>query len=234
MATESKHPARSRWFWRILLLVLVLLPLLPEIVVLGVSTAAELTGCHFNAPPSNADLEPQVPPDPSAVARGYRPPPPAVQERSKECALGSLAASAIRLALYMGFYIGYAFGFGLSVVWLAFCYVSITRGWSRGISRLTIGLMVTLIFVFVPYFGPMIATMNLANPYCQPNESGVGPCFIYGEDVGNIVHYNVGLTYSIVTGAPSALGAFSIYALVLLIAALSSRRNAARGEARSG
>ena len=91
-----------------------------------------------------------------------------------------------------------------------------------------VALFVSLIFAIVPYFGPMIATEHLENPGCQPNEDGVGSCFMYGGEVGSVVHKNLVLGWKIFTGGPVAFGAFGLYALFLLIARLAGWASAAR------
>jgi hypothetical protein len=227
VATESKVASRGR-FWRIVLLVLVVLPLLPEIMVLSVSAIADLSGCRVDEPPAAAavatrggpNVSSQVPPDPWIIAKGLA---------GKACAIGPFpVSSTIRLALEAGFLVGVSFGSGAVVIWLALCYVSITRGWTDLLSRLTLAFLVSLIFSFVPYFGPMMSIASLDNPLCQPNEGGVGPCVMYGGDVGRIVHDNVYLGWQLFTGGPVALGAFALYLLFLFIASYASRRRTPR------
>jgi hypothetical protein len=213
MATVSNRA--SRRLWRIILLVLVVLPLLPEIVVLSVSAIADLSGCRV-------DASPPVPPDPWMVAKGFAPAPgPAL---GTVCTIGPLppVSSIIRLALNAAFLVGDAFSSGVVIIWLALCYVAITRGWAGFLARLMLALLVCLIFAFIPYFG-IPESQN-----CQPNDVGAGSCSIYGGDVRSIGHQNVTLDMRGVMGAPLAFGTFLFYVLFLLIAALVSRRAAKR------
>jgi hypothetical protein len=237
VATDPRAASRRR-FWQIVLLVLVVLPLLPEFVVLSVSTIANFSGCRVDAPPSSAAIDTAggsdagalVPPDPSAVARGFVPPSRSmVSSPSKVCPIGPMVSSIIRFALEAALLVGVSFGFGVVAVWLALCYVSITRGCSRVLSRLLLAFFISLIFAFVPYLGPMMmmSAGGLENPRCQPNEGGVGPCLMYGGDIGSVAHDSGVLFLHTFIGAPVALGAFGLYALVLLIAGIAglSRRS---------
>jgi hypothetical protein len=176
------------------LVLLVVLPLLPEIVVLGASAIADLSGCRVDAPPPDAAIDSQVPPDPSAVARHFVPTPRSASgSPGTVCAIGRPVSRVISLALKAGSFVGVTFGSGLVAVWLTLCYVSITRGWTHLLSRLTLALFVSLIFAIVPYLGPMMSIAHLENPRCQPNDAGIGTCVMYGGEVGSIVHYNVTL-----------------------------------------
>ena len=125
-----------------------------------------------------------------SAAKGFPPAQgPVLGTPGKACAIGPFPVSSIiRLALDAGFFVGERFGSGVVVIWLALCYVSITRGSTGFLSRLTVALFVSLIFAVVPYLGPMMSTEHLENPGCQPTEDGVGSCFIYGGEVGSIVH----------------------------------------------
>lgn len=185
-STQSKEISERR-FWRLLLVALVVLPLLPEITTLAVSEIAELRGCHLG--------------DETACATGSMWSPTTI----------------IRLALNVSYLVSLSFGSGAVAVWLVVCYVSITQGWTHLVSRLTLGFLVSLIFGFVPFFAPMISVGRLVNPNCQPNEGGIGPCVAYGGDVGNIVHYNIALAWEVLTSAPVALGAFVLYCLFLFL-----------------
>lgn len=175
-----------RWFWRIGLLVLFVLPLLPEIVTLTISAIAEVSGCQV--------------------------------DDEKVCAVGPISSvsSVIHLALRAGFLVGVSFGSGVAAVWLALCYVSIVLGWTGLSSRLMLAFSVSLIFAFVPYFGPMLSIGHLVNPNCSPNEGRVGPCVVYGGNVGSVAHDTVFLSWWVFRGAPVALAAFGLYVLFVL------------------
>ncbi|SDI57559.1 MULTISPECIES: hypothetical protein [Bradyrhizobium] len=197
MDTEPNE-GRGRWLWRSGLLLLVLLPLLPEIVILAVSVYAAAVGCDADA--------------------------------GLACAVGPPSASGvIRSALKAAYTVGTKFADdNIVVAWLVCCFLLIILGWRKLASRLLLALGVTLIFAFLPYFGPILAIGPLVNPKCQPNEGGVPPeCKIYGGDVGNAAHDAVRLGWKFFYGAPVALVAFVIFALLVLGARLVSRRRAA-------
>lgn len=197
MDTEPNE-GRGRWLWRSGLLLLVLLPLLPEIVILAVSVYAAAVGCDADA--------------------------------GLACAVGPPSASGvIRSALKAAYTVGTKFADdNIVVAWLVCCFLLIILGWPKLASRLLLALGVTLIFAFLPYFGPILAIGPLVNPKCQPNEGGVPPeCKIYGGDVGNAAHDAVRLGWKFFYGAPVALVAFVIFALLVLGARLISRRRAA-------
>jgi hypothetical protein len=240
--------------------VLVVLPLLPEIVVLGAWAIAYLSGCRLDDATTDTGGRPtggaQVSPNPDAyatmldrrpairspqdaadqagpgtgtAAKGFAPAPgSAGGEPPRACAIGHPVSSIIRRAMNAGLFVGVSFGSGVVIVWLALCYVAITRGWTHFLSRLTLAFFVSLIFAIVPYFGPMMSIANLENPRCHPNEAGLGPCVMYGGAVGRVVHESIVLSGEVVTGTPVALGAFLLYALFLLIAAFALRRAVTR------
>jgi hypothetical protein len=97
-------------------------------------------------------------------------------------------------------------------------------GWSRTRSRLLLGFAVALVFAVLPYFGPLLAIGNLVSDSCQPNEGGVGSCVMFGGYVGP-AHDAVRAGWLILAGAPIALGAFIIYAIITIIfRTLSAKR----------
>ena len=170
-----------------------------------------------------------VPPDPWMISKGFElAPRPAFGAPGKPCTIGPLVGSIIRFALTAGLFVGVSFGFGVVAIWLILSFISITRGWTGLLSRLLLGLFVSLIFAFIPYFGPMLSIGHLINPRCQPNEGGVGPCIMYGGDVGGVVHDTADMWSSVFIGAPLAFAAFGFYVLILLIAGVASRRRATR------
>jgi hypothetical protein len=145
------------------------------------------------------------------------------------CRIGpSSAAAIIRNALEAGSIVGARFGDGLAAVWLAACCVLVTLGWSHLWSRLLLAFVIALVCAFVPYFGPMLSIDHLINPNCLPNEGGVGPCMIYGGNVGSVAHDAVRLGWRIIEGAPVALGIFVVYAVVAFGMYLYSKRKLSR------
>lgn len=197
MDIESKGH-RYRWIWRGALFAFVLSPLLPEALIVAASVYAGAVGCETDA--------------------------------KMACAVGPPSASEIiRKALQAAYYIGSKFADdNVVVAWLVLCFLLIVLGWTRLSSRLLVALGASLIFAFLPYFGPKLAIGHLINPQCHPDEGGIPPgCTIYGGDVGNAAHDAVRLGWKFFYGAPVALGAFVVFAMLILVASLISRRHAA-------
>lgn len=141
------------------------------------------------------------------------------------CEIGpSSAGEIIRSALEAGSFVGLRFSDGLAAIWLTLGFFLIWKGWMRLSSRLLLGLAISLVCAFVPYFGPMLSIGSLVNPNCNPNEGGVGPCMIYGGNIGVVAHDTVRLAWRIADGAPIALGIFGIYAIAVIGVQLISRR----------
>jgi hypothetical protein len=200
MSTESREGFRRR-FWRGAFLLLVLLPLVPEVLIIAASTYAGAVGCQVDS--------------------------------KMTCAVGPPSASeVIRTALQAANFIGSKFADdNIVLAWLASIYLLIILGWTRLSSRLLLALGASLIFAFLPYFGPLLAIGHLANPNCHPNEGGVPPeCTIYGGDVGNAAHDAVRLGWKFFYGAPIALAAFVIFVILTLGARVISRRRLASRE----
>jgi hypothetical protein len=150
-------------------------------------------------------------------------------EAKSPCVVAGTSVSAIIVAgLDASLLRGAGFAEGISAVWLALCYVVINWGWSRALSRLLLALAVTIIFAFLPYLAPMLAIMNLVNPYCHPNAGGVGPCWIFGENVGSAAHETVSARWFMFIGAPIALGVFCVYVIVTVVIRIISARRAVR------
>src|SRR6202048_856112 len=197
MNTESKGGLR-RWFWRGALLSLVLLPLLPEVLIIAASTYAGAVGCQVDSKMACA----VGPPSASEVIR-----------------------TALQAAYFIGSEFA---DDNIVLAWLASCYFLIILGWTRLSSRLLLAFGVSLILAFLPYFGPILSIGHLANPNCHPNEGGIPPeCTIYGGDVGNAAHAAVRLGWKFFYGAPVALVAFVVFVILTLVARLVSKRRIA-------
>jgi len=194
MASQSKEHSGRRW-WRLALLLFVVLPFVPEIIILAVTVIANAAGCEAGS--------------------------------KAACKFGPVSTSSIiGSALEIGTMIGIGFGAGIVAAWLAACYVFITLGWTRLVSRLLLALVVSLLFAALPYLAPALSLVPLANEDCRPNEGGVGPCFIYGDDIGSVAHETVILPWFIAQAAPIALGAFIIYAIIAVVLRIMPKRNA--------
>jgi hypothetical protein len=181
---------------------LVIIPFLPEIVIWITATLAEIMGCR----PDQKDT----------------------------CLIWSLPVSeiiAIALRISAGFVVAatnngllwFAVFCGAVTAWLVVCYCALTLGWARTRSRLLLGFAIAVAFAFLPYFGPLLSVAKLANSNCQPNEGGVGSCEIFGGYVGP-AHDAVRAGWLILAGAPIALGAFIIYAAVMVMVSAVSRK----------
>jgi hypothetical protein len=141
------------------------------------------------------------------------------------CTIGpGSAAGIIRNALKAGSFLGFRFSDGLAAVWLILgCWLA-TLGWTRLRSRLLLAFALTMVCAFVPYFGPMLSIDHLINPKCLPNEGGVGPCMIYGGNIGAVAHDTERLVWRIIAGAPIALVIFVVYAITAIWIHLRSRK----------
>jgi hypothetical protein len=193
MSIESKERL-GRWLWSGALLLLVVLPFLPEVLIIAASAYARVVGCEIDS--------------------------------SMACAVGPPSASEIiRDALQAANFIGKKFADdNIVAVWLILCFALIILGWARLSSRLLLAFGTSLIFGFLPYFGPMLAIGPLENPDCHPNEGGVGPCKIYGSNIDSAAHDAVRLGWKIFDGAPFALGTFLLFAVVAIAIHFVARR----------
>jgi hypothetical protein len=140
MPTDSlkhshRHPARR------LLLLLVTVPLLPEIFIWVVAAIAGLAGCT----PSHAceKVSPRV---------------------SEMIDAGLWAAGIVRFTWSTYFHL--AIG-----AWLGVCLLFLLRGWAGAINRLLIGAAVTLFFAVLSVFGPWFAVYMVADANtCDPQK----------------------------------------------------------------
>ncbi len=179
---------------------LVLLPLLPQVLIVATGAYAGAVGCQIDST--------------FACAVG----PPSATE---------IIRTALQAANFIGRKFA---DDNIVLAWLAACYVLIILGWTRLSSRLLLALGASMILGFLPYFGPILTMAPLVNPQCNPNEGGVPPnCIIYGGDVGSAANDAVRLGWKFFYGAPVALGAFVVFVVLMLVARLvSSRRIASR------
>jgi hypothetical protein len=191
-SVSIKSPGRPhRRFWRISLLFLVVLPFLPEVLVLATSAIANVAGCSV--------------------------------ESQKACAFGRFAAEIIKIATEAGTLVGIVLGLGGVVLWLILCYTSITLGWEGLSRRILLALAIALVFAFLPYFAPALVLEPLVNANCQPNEGGVGPCVIYGGNVGDAAHQTVSLPWVFGVAALLTFATLAIYVVTVIIMRIVSR-----------
>jgi hypothetical protein len=184
MSVEPAIRQRHRW-WRVALLLFVVVPFLPELAIHAVAALAKANGC--------------------------------IIEQKDVCLVaGAKVSEVISDLLTVGLSVAGFAGIGLAAVWLLFCYLLIRRGWEGKSARISLALLVTLIFALLPYLAPGLAIAPLANARCQPNEGG-GPCLMFGGDVDG-AHQTVVLPWLIFAGVPVALGAPVAYAIMAAIA----------------
>lgn len=204
MASRShKHPHRR---WQLLLLLLVLIPFVPEIMIGIAAGLAKLGGCQPDQ--KSACLVGSV-----AVSD--------IITAALQAGAGAIVA-AVRSS-YLGFVAIYA----VIAAWLVLCYIALSLGWRRKPARLLLGLVIALCFAILPYFGPLLAIANLANESCRPNDGGVGSCLIFGGPIGSPdaspAHDAVSLGWMAPYGALLALGIYVIYAVIVIVRASPPR-----------
>lgn len=157
MSIEPGTEPRRRW-WRLALLLLVVLPFLPEIAIYAVGVLARIKGCV----PDQKEL---------CFIAGVN--------------VSNVISRLLAVGLVIGS--GFA-GLGLAAVWLVICYLVVVRGWAGLAARLFLALLVTVMFALLPYLAPGFAIAPLVNANCQPNEGGVGSCVIFGGDISSAHH----------------------------------------------
>ncbi|CCD98286.1 hypothetical protein [Bradyrhizobium sp. STM 3809] len=149
---------RTRWT-QLGLLLLVVIPFLPELAIWIVAGFAKIMGCS----PGQQTLCLNSPWISDTINWAFK-----------------LSAGLIvtHTTTSLRWLIAFFAGLGL---WLTGCLVIISLGWRRRSSRLVLGFAITLIFAFLPFLGPGLALLGLAEPEaCTP---GTGTCKIYGSEV---------------------------------------------------
>jgi len=191
-----------RRLWRFALLLLVIIPALPEIVIVMTAAVAEILGwdqkgvCTFrSAPLAN------------------------IITFSLQAAAGFILAGVRADVIWLNvFYTAVA-------AWLCLSLTTVSLGWTSTLGRLSLGLAVAFIFAFLPYFGPALAIANLTNDHCRPNEAGVGDCVMFGGYVSG-AHDALALGWLAGYGIPLAFGVFAIYAIAVIGFGANSRKRA--------
>ncbi|APG12395.1 hypothetical protein M2175_005536 [Bradyrhizobium elkanii] len=140
------------------MLLLVVLPFLPELAISVVGGLAKIDGCVVD--------QKEV-----CLIAGV----------NVSSALSGLITAAVVIGSAFAW-------LGLAAVWLVMCYLVIVRGWVRLAARLLLALLVTAVFALLPYLAPGFAIAPFTNANCQPNEGGVGTCLIFGGNVGSAHH----------------------------------------------
>lgn len=203
MAIHSpKHSKRRSARW--LLLLLVIVPLLPEIFIGAIAGLAILAGC---------------------TARQF---PPACKLQSfavnEVIGWGLSAAGILSSPWSIYFYLGLA-------AWLVFCLVVLNRGWERVVSRLMIGAAITSLFALLPLFGPWFAIDLVADNSCNPQKAS---CVVFGGVVKNTYaalekwYFNIPDVEVLLTAA--MVGIFVVFAIFVVIrGVISARRSVETG-----
>jgi hypothetical protein len=204
---ESRHPRRG--FWRVVLLLLLIIPSLPEIAILVTSALAKIMGCE----PGQRD----------ACLIGSLPASDIIAFALQAGAGVVITGVRMSQAWLVAFYVAI-------IGCLIASYVALILGWARTLNRLLLGLVVAVFFAFVPYFGPMMAVAHLANPNCRPDDSGTRPCTIFGGYVGDSdyspANDAVALGWLGLYGVPLSFAMFVGYAIVVIVIGVISAKRA--------
>lgn len=203
--TSSSHS--GRFFWRLILLLLVIIPFLPIIIIGLTSTFALVAGCGLDqsGPCNVASL-------PASTIISF-----ALQA----CAGWVMTASRTD-ARWL-----YAFHAGVSA-WLCLCLVVMSLGWTSVQSRLRVGVAVVTAFAILPYFGPALATANLVHDTCTQNAGRVGACMLFGGRVGteqyNPMHEALIIANQAGNGFGLVLTIFAVYLAIVTIVWTGSKK----------
>jgi hypothetical protein len=202
MTTTSAKHSHHR-LARLVLLLLVVIPFLPEIVISATAALARLMGC--------------LPEQKEACRIGSL-------AASDVINWGLQAGAGVRVAAS----IASLAGFYLAITgWLGMCYVVLTLGWARLASRLLLGLAVALIFALLPYFAPWLSIANLVTKdSCDPNSGRV--CIIFGGGVKAAYAAVRVVAPELLYGGLLAIAIFFVYAIYAVVAAVTGAVSARR------
>jgi hypothetical protein len=197
--TSAKHSHHH--LARLALLLLVLIPFIPEIVITATGVVGRLWGC--------------VPDHKEACRIGS-------VAVSDVINWGLYAGAATRVAASLASLAG----FYLAITgWLVMCYVALTLGWARLASRLLLGLAVALAFALLPYFGPWLSIANLVTKEsCDPNSA----CKIFGGEIKQAYSAVDVIAPELLYGGLLAIGIFVIYAIYAVVVAVTGAVSARR------
>jgi hypothetical protein len=205
MRHSSIHSDRS--FWRVILLLLVVIPFLPIIVIGLTSTFALVAGCKLDqtGPCNIASL-------PASTIIGF--------------ALEACAGWVINVSRTDPRWL-YVFHAGVSA-WLCLCLIVMSLGWRSVKSRLRLGVAVVMAFAILPYFGPALVTANLVHDKCAQNAGRVGGCMLFGGRVGteqyNPMHEALIIANQAGDGFGLALTIFAVYLAIVTVIWIGSKR----------
>lgn len=188
-----------RYLARLVLLLLLAIPLLPEIVIGIAAALAGLMGCR----PDQKD----------ACLIGSLAVNDAINWALQAGGVSIVASATERTYLYL------AIG-----GWLVACYVVLIWGWKRVRSRLLLGSAVALYLALVPFWGPMLAIKMLADrPYCEP--AGSGGCTLFGGKVNQAyAALSMADPPPYYESTKLAVGIFAVYAILVIVQRVVSAR----------
>jgi hypothetical protein len=225
----------------------VILPFIPEFVIITTSLVAEWSGCRASdnsacvfrwggesktasestsagQSKSSSDIKSADEPKPAAEPKS------ADESRSdgksKQVDDSGSAGGIIRDALEAGTTVGHRFSEGLAAVWLIVCCILVTRGWTGLSSRLLLVFVLSVICAFAPYFGPMLSIDHLKNANCGVDKSGL-PCRIYGSNLTDAAYGAVDLGEQILEGAGIVLAVFVSYLVLAIVMHVRASRRVA-------
>jgi hypothetical protein len=106
----------------------------------------------------------------------------------------------------------------IALIWLALCYLSVRLGWKRTVSRMLVGLFVTVIFAGFPYFAALPAAGSFVEPQCRPDGGGFGICGHFEGAIGGAPHiFSIQVWVSVI-GLPLGIVAYLLYTVMILSA----------------
>jgi hypothetical protein len=187
------------------LLLLVAIPLLPEIVIFAVAALAFLMGCR--------------PDQKGACLIGSLAVSDVIDWALQAGGVSTVGSATERAYLYP------AIG-----GWLVACYVVLIRGWKRLRSRLLLGSAVALFLALLPFWGPMLAIKMLANgPYCEP--AGSRDCTLFGGKV-DLAYAALSMADPppYYKSVQLAAGIFVVYAILVIVQRVVSARRPVRSQ----
>jgi len=192
---ERSHWHSARW----LLLLLVAIPLLPEIFIWAAGALAGLMGCEPGQKPVCLIGSLAV----SNVIEG------------------GLSAAGVLSPTWNHY-------FNLAVAgWLVVCLVVLLRGWRRMTSRLLLGLAVALFLAVLPNLGPLFAIRLVADAsVCKPESTG---CLLFGGEVRNAYGALEKANLAVFNGdALPVVGIFLVFAAFVVVSGAVSTRRAVK------
>src|ERR1700722_5263261 len=213
MDMKSSVHSHFNW-WRLLLLLLIVIPFLPEIAIYAITAVAKIQGCSPKASCNVLGL---------SAFDAFNAIDRALSAALFRTGLRRVAGSANWDSTWL------VMGPCILEIWLAACYGVVTLGWVSTRSRLSVAFAVTLLFAVLPYIGPWRA-INLD---CYPRGGGVGECEVFGGHLDNTVpgapdkitaNDTIAAENQFLIGAPIATGVFVIYLVVATIIGVVSRK----------